>query len=111
MVQGWCIVCLSVQQQRLFERINTVELTISDLLSMATGYGPCSEGDLAPAWCQLTADTIGRVSRDAAIALLAWNDPDGCYTDDQRAFEEFEPFTTEGAREKLLDAYYEAGGE
>lgn len=42
-------------------------------------------------------------TREQLIAWLSWNDPNGSYTDEALAVEDYEPMTTEGAWEAISD--------
>jgi hypothetical protein len=57
----------------------------------------------------LTANYLGKCSRDQIIAWLVKFDKDGCYTDSQRLAEGFEPFTKATALAKALNQLNEVG--
>ena len=67
---------------------------------------PSHEGMLRY-WDSLTLDKIGRMSREDAIDLLEWNDPNGCYRD-YECGDDVEPMTTLEAHAALWRAVKES---
>ena len=51
-------------------------------------------------WAAIGRDVL-TLTREQCIALLQWNDPNGCYTDEASIREGYAPMTTDEARERL----------
>jgi hypothetical protein len=70
---------------------------------------PSHEGMLRY-WDSLTLKKIGRMSREEAIDLLSWQDPNGCYRDGECG-DDVEPMTLHEAHAALWKQVKAGGGK
>jgi hypothetical protein len=64
--------------------------------------GLMSHDAMLARWDALTREDIAKMSKDACVYWLEWNDHNGCYSDADAIAEGFDPLTEESARELLL---------